>query len=131
MQHVNQLKKVDSGRTRTYNLLLRRQAPYPLGHRAFYWPWALSRYEIRYDGRCPRYDLRWPSSNSNEQGQFYSRMCIGITISEIRFWVGLKFFENILKLKRRDFGDSILILFLAGYPKDHPKWLSDRMCRKL
>ena len=27
-------KKSDSGRTRTYNLLLRRKAPYPLGHRA-------------------------------------------------------------------------------------------------
>ena len=27
-------KEFDSGRTRTYNLLLRRQAPYPLGHRA-------------------------------------------------------------------------------------------------
>ena len=27
-------KIFDSGRTRTYNLLLRRQAPYPLGHRA-------------------------------------------------------------------------------------------------
>ena len=27
-------KNIDSGRTRTYNLLLRRQAPYPLGHRA-------------------------------------------------------------------------------------------------
>ena len=29
-------KIFDSGRTRTYNLLLRRQAPYPLGHRAIY-----------------------------------------------------------------------------------------------
>ena len=30
----NECKRFDSGRTRTYNLLLRRQAPYPLGHRA-------------------------------------------------------------------------------------------------
>ena len=29
-------KLFDSGRTRTYNLLLRRQAPYPLGHRALH-----------------------------------------------------------------------------------------------
>ena len=31
-------KIFDSGRTRTYNLLLRRQAPYPLGHRAVWFP---------------------------------------------------------------------------------------------
>ena len=40
-------KKFDSGRTRTYNLLLRRQAPYPLGHRAMYLHTYLKRYEFR------------------------------------------------------------------------------------
>ena len=33
-------KEFDSGRTRTYNLLLRRQAPYPLGHRAVVSLWS-------------------------------------------------------------------------------------------
>ena len=34
--YKSRMKNFDSGRTRTYNLLLRRQAPYPLGHRAFW-----------------------------------------------------------------------------------------------
>ena len=40
-------KRFDSGRTRTYNLLLRRQAPYPLGHRALKWDPHVWKYEIR------------------------------------------------------------------------------------
>ena len=47
-------------------------------------------------------------------------MCIGITISEIRFWVGLKFFGKYFKFVKTNLGTASLSCFWQVIPKIIP-----------